>query len=62
MEKTGSTVIKIYWGFSAGIAPEKSDTLEIVADDQGDIRYKHGKDLLVDVSDASQIILDPVLC
>jgi hypothetical protein len=62
LEKTNSSIIKIYWGGGLGIAPDKSDTLEIVADDVGEVRYKHGKTFLADVSDASQMILDPVLC
>ncbi len=62
VEKTNSPVIKIYRGGDFAIPPEKSDMLEIVTDDHGNIRYKHGKDLLGGVSDASQIILDPVLC
>jgi hypothetical protein len=55
-------IISIGWGHDPMMRTEKSDTLEIVADDQGDVRYMHKKDLLADVSQASELILDPVLC
>ena len=57
VEKTRSSVIKIYRNISPGLAPEKSDTLEVVADGQGAVRYKHGKDILDDASVASEVIL-----
>jgi hypothetical protein len=62
VKRDNGQIISIGWGHDPMMRAEKSDTLEIVADDQGDVRYKHKKGFLADVSEASELILDPVLC
>jgi len=62
VEKVGFPIIKAYWNISHGVSPERSGVLEIAADDEGAVRFKHFEEFLPDVSDASKVILDSVLC
>jgi hypothetical protein len=55
-------VIKLDWIKDRFSRPVKSATLEIVADDSGNVRYKAGQKLLADLSEASEIVLESVLC
>ena len=59
--KDGS-VIGIAWRESVDpVQKPKADSLEVAADDKGEIKYKHSADFL-DVAHASELILGPVLC
>ena len=58
---TGGTIIKLVWVQRDAQSPRKSEFIEVVVDDQENLRYKHNDKLLADVSDASESILGTVL-
>jgi hypothetical protein len=61
VQKAHAPVIDIHWGSDFQMPPIRSDKLEIIADEHGNIRYRHGEKVLEDLGEASLIILDPVL-
>jgi len=64
-KNSGTTVIGIEYvstdrpGVTSGGG---SDHLDVAPDDQGNIRYRHKAGALDDVNQASERILDPILC
>jgi hypothetical protein len=57
-----STVIKISWGAEDRMGTMEHDKFEVEPDKEGNIRLKHQGNFLRDYSDASEVVLDRILC